>query len=77
MDLPKIKVAIDSLADFHPNSKLQLAVLTFIASQVLSHDRTTDMIAAFREMDRNGDGQLTVSEIRSAYSQLYGEQNEG
>mmetsp|Transcript_46142 Transcript_46142/g.128368 ORF Transcript_46142/g.128368 Transcript_46142/m.128368 type:complete len:531 (-) Transcript_46142:164-1756(-) len=55
---------VERLHDFCARNKLERAVLKVVARQ-LSDDRVQDLRAAFESLDANGDGRLTLEELRS------------
>ena len=44
-------------------NKLQSAIMTFIASQILSTHEKEDMYSAFKALDTDGNGVLTREEM--------------
>jgi calcium-dependent protein kinase len=63
---------LTNLKNFRSANKLKQAVLTFIASQVITHESTHDLQPTFRELDTDGDGQLSASELRTGYNEIFG-----
>ena len=66
MDLEKFNLNLNfgSLKNFQNYNKLKKATLTFIASQ-LSENEIQELGKLFKSIDKNGDGVLTVEEIKS------------
>ncbi|CAE7567428.1 CPK2 [Symbiodinium pilosum] len=65
MDGPVIGLQIEGLAAFGRMHKLKKAVVTVIAAQ-MSEERIDELRRMFMAMDRNGDGTLTVVEVKDA-----------
>lgn len=64
--------SLDGLKSFRAEQKLQHAVLTFIASQLLQNEDSKQMAEAFRNLDRNGDGKISSEELLDVYSGFMG-----
>jgi len=56
-----------SLKNFTQHNKLKKVALTFIASQ-LSESEISDLGKLFKQLDKNGDGVLTIEEIKEGLS---------
>jgi len=67
-----MKSALNNLKEFHNLNKFQDAVQTFIATQCLSAQDTKEVRAVFREMDKNGDGQLSKEELLRYFNEILG-----
>lgn len=63
---------LDNLKSFRAEQKMQHAVLTFIASQLLSKNEAAKLAETFRELDSNGDGKLSKEELVEAYTKQLG-----
>jgi calcium-dependent protein kinase len=48
--------------------RFQYAVLSFIASQLVTHTETERLERIFSQLDKNGDGKLSEQELRQGYS---------
>ena len=59
--------SLKNLSHFRATRKLQQATLEFIASQLLSAKETKYLREAFIALDSNGDGKLSVEELRQGY----------
>lgn len=59
----KLQMNLGSLRNFINATKLQKAVLTCMASQ-LSESEIMDLRKVFIDLDKNGDGTITVDELR-------------
>ncbi|KAL4463768.1 hypothetical protein ABPG72_022822 [Tetrahymena utriculariae] len=59
----QLPLNFNALKNFTQHHKLKKVALTFIASQ-LSENEISDLGKLFRQLDKNGDGTLTVDEIR-------------
>jgi len=62
-DVPINKDLVNNFRSFRAQSKLKKAALTVIAQQ-LSEDNIHQLKSIFMQLDKNGDGSLTVQEIR-------------
>lgn len=65
---PVSELQIDGLTAFGRMHKLKKAVVTVIAAQ-MSEERIDQLRNMFMAMDRNGDGTLTVAEVKDALDQ--------
>lgn len=63
---------LNNLSKFDTESKLQRATLSFIVSQIMSTDETSGLNSVFRQLDVDGNGMLSVDEIRSGMSRHTG-----
>lgn len=73
VDKPLARGTLINLAKFTVRStqteqKFQYAVLSFIASQLVTHSETERLERAFSELDKNGDGKLSEQELRQGYA---------
>lgn len=57
----------NALKNFTQHHKLKKVALTFIASQ-LSENEISDLGKLFKQLDKNGDGVLTIDEIKEGLS---------
>lgn len=64
--------SLESLKGFRVEQKLQHAVLTFIASQLINRDESKKLAETFRNIDKNGDGKLSKDELLEAYNTTMG-----
>lgn len=70
VDLGKQKplpLNFNALKNFTQHHKLKKVALTFIASQ-LSEQEILELGKLFRQLDENGDGTLSIDEIRKGLS---------
>ncbi|OMJ80209.1 hypothetical protein SteCoe_19570 [Stentor coeruleus] len=67
------KNSLENLQNFRAECKLQQAVLTFIASQLVTKEQTKKFIDAFKVLDKNGDGRISREELIEAYRVQMGE----
>lgn len=58
------------LAGFRANSRLQQATLQYIASNLTAGQQIEELRKAFVALDKNGDGHLTVSELKVGYENI-------
>ena len=63
-----LELSVESLKEFRDGNRLRRAVLLCIASQC-SDDEISNLRDAFIKMDTNGDGTLTINELREGLSQ--------
>jgi calcium-dependent protein kinase len=59
--------ALLNLRSYKAEKKLQTAVLSFIASQVVNQKDTESLKDAFLALDANGDGQLSREELVAGF----------
>ena len=67
----KIQININSFKNYSSSNKLKKAVLTFIASR-LSEEEVKKLKENFQKIDTNGDGMLSLDEVKKAISQNKG-----
>mmetsp|Transcript_34183 Transcript_34183/g.59790 ORF Transcript_34183/g.59790 Transcript_34183/m.59790 type:complete len:487 (-) Transcript_34183:4193-5653(-) len=61
---------LSQLQSFRAEQKLQNAVLSFIASQLVNKEEKQKLTETFRELDKNGDGRLSREELLNGYLSL-------
>ena len=59
--------SLKNLSHFRATRKLQQATLEFIASQMISIKEIKSLREAFITLDSNGDGKLSVEELKQGY----------
>jgi len=57
---------------FKSTSTLQKATQSFVASQILSKEKKTELATVFKFFDKNGDGHLSLEEMKAGYLDHYG-----
>jgi len=62
-----VQTVLANVLRFQFSTKLQLAALTFISTQLLSLQDTKDLREVFRLMDKNGDGRISKTELVEVY----------
>lgn len=62
-----VQAVLANVLKFQFSTKLQLAALTFISTQLLSLQDTKDLREVFRLMDKNGDGRISKTELVEVY----------
>lgn len=65
--------ALALMRSYHHTTKLKEAILTYIATQIMSHDDLKELKIAFQALDRNGDGKITSTELLNLYRATLGE----
>lgn len=63
-----IKTSLNNLQAFRAEQRLKLAMMAYIASQVVSREQTKALTESFKALDSNGDGRLSRAELISGYS---------
>merc|ERR1712083_1135459 len=64
--------ALDNLKGFKNTSTMQQATFAFIASQLLSKTERDGLAKVFKAFDKNGDGKLSMQEVKDGYLDHYG-----
>jgi calcium-dependent protein kinase len=64
-----LKLDIDSMKSFSNTNKIKKAVLTFVASR-LKEDDLSVLKEIFETLDKNGDGHLTLDELKEGLSKI-------
>ena len=72
MDHDKAADALENLASFKSNVTLKQATYAFISSQLLTTAERDNLSKIFNAFDSNGDGTLSMQEIKDGYAQHYG-----
>ena len=72
MDFVTLRKCLLNLRAFTSHSKLQQACLTFIATQLTTHDEQIKLRANFEGFDSNSDGQLSKHELVEGHIKIYG-----
>jgi len=62
--------ALSSLKNFKVRTKMQQAVMAYMAGHLQSKESEEKLKATFRSFDKNGDGQLEKSELIAGYMKL-------
>jgi calcium-dependent protein kinase len=63
-------LTLESLAGFRTTSKLQQATLSYIASNLTTCQEINELKKAFVILDENGDGRLSISELKNGFENL-------
>lgn len=61
----------NNLKKFSSKQKLQRAILTFIASQILNQEETSELSQHFRQIDEDGDGKISKLELLKEYEKRF------
>lgn len=64
--------ALRNLEDFRADQVLKRATFAFIAAQLLSKSEKDNLAKVFRAFDKNGDGKLSMEEVKEGYLEHYG-----
>ena len=64
--------ALDNLKGFRADQTLKAATYSFIASQLLSKQEKDNLARVFKAFDKNGDGKLSMDEVKTGYIEHYG-----
>jgi calcium-dependent protein kinase len=64
--------ALSNLKDFKADQTLKQATYAFIASQLLSKSEKDNLARVFKAFDKNGDGKLSMDEVKEGYLEHYG-----
>ncbi|CAG9332663.1 unnamed protein product [Blepharisma stoltei] len=68
-----LQKSMENLISFHCSSKLKDGIQAFIASQIMTHDDSEELLKAFKNIDKNGDGKLSKVELIKFYSSVMGD----
>ncbi|EGR29296.1 protein kinase domain protein [Ichthyophthirius multifiliis] len=71
--IPINQKSLQNLAGFYTRSKIKQAIMTFIASQMVSQNDKEELQKSFRSLDINGDGILSKDELVQGYFQVCGD----
>ncbi|CAG9316717.1 unnamed protein product [Blepharisma stoltei] len=63
---------LENLTNFRAEKKLQHAVMSFIATQLMNKNEVSQLAQAFRALDTNGDGKLSKDELLAQYKNTMG-----
>jgi len=64
--------ALDNLSKFNSDVTLKQATFSFIASQLMSKGERDNLAKVFKAFDTNGDGKLSMDEVKTGYLEHYG-----
>eukprot|EP00347_Sterkiella_histriomuscorum_P023969 403332760 len=67
------KESLQNLQSFSADQKMQQAVLTYIVTQIVSHDEIRNTKQIFQSLDTNNDGKLSREELIVGYRKIYGD----
>ena len=66
----KETASLMNLRTFRTEQRLQNAVISFIASNLLSKEESKNMYDNFKKIDKNGDGRLSKEELLESYMKI-------
>lgn len=64
--------ALDNLTAFRADATMKQATFAFISSQLLSKDERENLAKVFNAFDKDGDGKLSIQEVKDGYLEHYG-----
>jgi Ca2+-binding EF-hand superfamily protein len=64
--------ALDNLKGFRADQTLKAATFAFIAGQLISKQEKDNLARVFKAFDKNGDGKLSMEEVKIGYMEHYG-----
>lgn len=65
-------VALNNLKTFRADETMKQATYAYIASQLLSKSKKEELAKVFKAFDKNGDGKLSMDEVKQGYLDHYG-----
>jgi len=72
VDTQAAQAALDNLKGFSVNTTMKQATYAFIASQLLNKNERDGLASVFKSFDKNGDGKLSMQEVKEGYLEHYG-----
>ena len=69
-DVAGVEIILDNLKNFACESRLKEAVHIFLASQVIAHQELKAIRQNFQQLDKDGDGKITRSELMEEYTKV-------
>ena len=63
---------LDNMKGFKVEQTLKQATYAFIASQLLTKAEKDNLAKVFKAFDKNGDGKLSIQEVKEGYLEHYG-----
>jgi calcium-dependent protein kinase len=69
---PVLKQSVlENLFNFHVNSRFRHAIMTFMTSLLMSKAEKEELMIAFQALDTDGNGVLTIDELKEGYKKIY------
>ena len=65
---------LENMGTFRADVTLKQATYAFIASQLLSKNERDNLAKVFKAFDKNGDGKLSIDEVKVGYLEHYGKE---
>mmetsp|Transcript_21067 Transcript_21067/g.21848 ORF Transcript_21067/g.21848 Transcript_21067/m.21848 type:complete len:217 (+) Transcript_21067:2-652(+) len=72
-DLQDLKRPFENLRRFSAKQKLQQSTIAFLVRQISNTELVKNLRNIFRSLDKNGDGTLSLEEIKEGFKKYYGE----
>jgi len=64
--------SLDNLKNFKAGVAMKQSTYAFIASQLVTKQERYRLAKVFKSMDKNGDGKLSMDEVKEGYADHYG-----
>jgi calcium-dependent protein kinase len=74
IDVDLSKRCLENMGKFNGDRKMRLAVLKYIANNLITNEEKNEVLVLFQSFDKNGDGYLSKEEIFEGYKHILGEE---